>query len=264
MQLTAPFVTANVNLWPQTVALIVDPDRLSGLTEQQRGWLREAAQDAAAASSGLMDPHEQRLVPGLCNSGAAFVNASNADLAALRDAFAPVYAELEQDPQTAAFIADIEELKQQTPPGAALAFPDDCETAAPLPAGTKTTRVTPLDGEWEVTLTREELLEAIARNGNDLLEDNPGNYGHQTLVFDRGDVCGTDDGAFSGGNTYAIDGDTLTIFTPEGFRFTTTWSVYRDTLTFENDPSRKDGVSSPMIAKPWRRVGPGTCLDPGR
>jgi TRAP-type C4-dicarboxylate transport system substrate-binding protein len=263
MQLTAPFVTANVNLWPQTVALIADPDQLSGLTEQQRGWLEEAAHDAAAASTGLMDPHEQQLVTGLCNSGAAFVNASDADLAALRDAFAPLYAELEQDPQTAAFIADIEELKRQTPPAAALTFPDDCETAAPLPTGTKTTRMTPLDGEWEVTLTREELLDAIARNGNDLLEDNPGNYGHQTLVFDRGDMCGTDDGVFSGGNTYAIDGGTLTVFTPEGFRFTTTWSVYRDTLTFENDPSRNDGVSSPMIAKPWRRVGPGACPDAG-
>jgi TRAP-type transport system periplasmic protein len=261
-QLTAPFVTANVNLWPQTVALIADPDRLSELTEQQRGWLQEAAQDAAAASSGLLDPHEQELVQGLCNSGAAFVNASDEDIAALRDAFAPVYAELEQDPQTAAFIADIEELKRQTPPGAVLAFPADCETATPLP-GTETTRVTPLDGEWEVTLTREELLEAIARNGNDLLEDNPGNYGHLTLVFDRGDMCGTDDGVFSGSNTYAIDRDTITIFTPEGFRFTATWSVYRDTLTFENESAR-DGVSSPMIAKPWRRVGPGMCPDADR
>jgi TRAP-type C4-dicarboxylate transport system substrate-binding protein len=261
MQLTAPFVTANVNLWPQTVALIADPARLSALTDQQRGWLQEAAQDAAAASTNLMDPHEQRLVPGLCDSGAAFVNASDADLAALRDAFAPVYTELEQDPQTAAFIAEIEDLKERTPPTAPLAFPDSCATAAPLPADAKTTRETPLDGEWEVTLTRDELLAAIARNGNDLEEDNPGNYGHQTLVFDHGDTCGTDDGVPSGVGTYAIDGDTITFFTPEGFRFTTTWSVYRDTLAFENDPLRIDGVSSPMIAKPWRRVGPGRCPD---
>ena len=41
MQTTAPYVTANLNLWPQTLAVIANPARLAKLTPQQRGWLRQ-------------------------------------------------------------------------------------------------------------------------------------------------------------------------------------------------------------------------------
>ena len=37
----APYVTANVNLWPHTLALIANPDTLAGLTATQRNWLTE-------------------------------------------------------------------------------------------------------------------------------------------------------------------------------------------------------------------------------
>ena len=36
------YVTANVNLWPQTLALIANPDSLSRLTSEQRGWVQQA------------------------------------------------------------------------------------------------------------------------------------------------------------------------------------------------------------------------------
>src|SRR6266511_5833992 len=93
----APYVTANVNLWPQMDVLFANPSRLDALTEQQRGWLQQAAQDAAGRSPGLADRDAQSL-KNACQSGARFTNASQADLAALRNAFAPVYASLEQDP----------------------------------------------------------------------------------------------------------------------------------------------------------------------
>jgi TRAP-type transport system periplasmic protein len=41
----APYVTANVNLWPQTEVLLANPGRLAALTGQQRGWLQQAATD---------------------------------------------------------------------------------------------------------------------------------------------------------------------------------------------------------------------------
>ena len=253
MHRTAPFVTANVNLWPQTVALIADPDRLSELTQQERGWLQEAALDAAAASADLVDS-EGQLVAGLCEQGAVFVNASETDIAALRNAFAPVYAELEQDAQTAGFISEIEELKDQTPPGDGLIIPEACTNATEEAAQIKTTQVTPLDGVWEVTITRDELLTAIERNpAGDLLEDNPENYGHLMIGFDRGDFYAYPDGVRTRACTYAVEGDTFTLFC-EDFTATSTWSVYRDTLTFENDRSQGDGVPTPLVAKPWRRI----------
>ena len=51
----APYVTANVNLWPHTVALFANPDTLADLTPTQRGWLDEAGADAAARSTDLTD-----------------------------------------------------------------------------------------------------------------------------------------------------------------------------------------------------------------
>src|SRR4029450_2325130 len=99
----APYVTANVTLWPQMDVLFANPDRLGRLTEQQRGWLRQAPQDAAGRVAALADRDAQSL-KNACRSGARFANASPADLAALRGAFASVYASLERDPQGKAFI----------------------------------------------------------------------------------------------------------------------------------------------------------------
>jgi len=82
----APYVTANVTLWPQMDVLVAHPDRLARLTGQQRGWLQQAAQDAAGRSAALADRDAQSL-KNACQSGARFANASPADLAALRKAF---------------------------------------------------------------------------------------------------------------------------------------------------------------------------------
>src|SRR5215467_6021891 len=79
----AGYVTANVNLWPQALAVIGNPARLARLTSQQSGWLTQAVQDAAAASTGLIDG-DAGLLPGLCASGTRFADASHADLAALQ------------------------------------------------------------------------------------------------------------------------------------------------------------------------------------
>src|SRR6266508_5647188 len=64
----APYVTANVTLWPQMDVLFANPNRLARLTEQQRGWLQQAAQDAAGRSPGLADRDAQSL-KNACQSG---------------------------------------------------------------------------------------------------------------------------------------------------------------------------------------------------
>jgi TRAP-type transport system periplasmic protein len=113
-QTIAPYVTTNVNLWPRTEVVFANSARLAQLTTEQYSWLRAAATGAAAASTGRWD-HEGQLAAKLCKSGAHLVNASPADLAALRKAVAPVYASLERDPQTRAYIAQIERMKGPAP-----------------------------------------------------------------------------------------------------------------------------------------------------
>ena len=102
----------------------------ANLTEAQRAWLQRAARDAAAGSTDLIE-HEDHIVADLCQGGARLANASETDLGAMRQAFTPVYASLEQDPQTKSFIAGIEDLKRSTSPGEPLAIPAGCTGQAP-------------------------------------------------------------------------------------------------------------------------------------
>ena len=71
----APYVTANVNLWPQMFAIIGHPDRLASLSDEQRDSLNRAVQEAAAASTGLVEG-DDRFIDDLCQEGARFANAS--------------------------------------------------------------------------------------------------------------------------------------------------------------------------------------------
>jgi TRAP-type C4-dicarboxylate transport system substrate-binding protein len=263
----ARYVTANVNLWPQTLAVIGNPARLARLTSQQRAWLTQAIRDAAARSTGLIGG-DARLLPGLCASGIRFADASHADLAALRNAFAPVYAQVEHDPQTRQFIAEISRLKQHTPPGPALVIPSGCtgpasgSSAGSGSPGVGTGQVTPLDGVWEVSYTRAEFVAAHP----DPSEVVPENYGSFTLTLHRGHSAFTRPGARPSPQTtatYLVRGDTITFYQgQEVWRYR--WSVYRQTLTFKKlggqAPDCSLSVSlgqcepTPFVVKPWRRV----------
>lgn len=85
-------VTANVTLWPLFDVLFANPARLASLTGRQRG----------------------------CATG------TQADLAALRQAFTPVCRSLGADAQTGAFIRQIRQLKRTSPPGPAPGIPAGC------------------------------------------------------------------------------------------------------------------------------------------
>jgi TRAP-type C4-dicarboxylate transport system substrate-binding protein len=160
----APYATANVNLWANPAALIANPDTLAELSDTQREWVMQAAASASEQSTDLVD-NDAELVAQLCESGARFADASDADLAAMSEAFEPVYASLEQDAQTAEFIARIEELKAATDPGPALEVPADCTGVSPLavPAATSDAQATQdqngLNGVYRFEFTDDELRE---------------------------------------------------------------------------------------------------------
>ena len=125
---SARYVTANVTLWPQFDVLFADPARLASLTPQQRGWLQQAAVDAARNSVTLVAGQNSPYIGQACAMGARFATATPADLAALRQSLSVVYQSLDRDPQTGAFLRQIQQLKKSTPPGPASAIPDGCAT----------------------------------------------------------------------------------------------------------------------------------------
>jgi TRAP-type C4-dicarboxylate transport system substrate-binding protein len=123
---SARYVTANVALWPLFDVLFANPARLASLTPQQRAWLRQAAQQAAASSVSLVAGQDGPYAMQACALGARFATATPADMAALRRSLSVVYRSLDRDPQTRAFIGQIQQLKKSTPPAPAPAIPAGC------------------------------------------------------------------------------------------------------------------------------------------
>jgi TRAP-type transport system periplasmic protein len=132
-QRIAPYVTLNVNLWSGMALLLANPRRFERLSPSQQAWLREAATDAAANSVTILD-NEGRRIENLCDAGARFANASDADLFALRRAFDPVYTALERDATIKTLIEKIERLRRSIVPSPAR-IPSGCAWSASRAAG---------------------------------------------------------------------------------------------------------------------------------
>ena len=110
-----PFLTVNLPLWPRTTVLFASAGALDELSDEQRGWIRRAADDAARYSLTTLG-EDGRILPFECRNGMKAVVASPAQLALFRKAFAPVYASLRKDGGTAAAIDRITALKKSVHP----------------------------------------------------------------------------------------------------------------------------------------------------
>jgi TRAP-type transport system periplasmic protein len=118
----ARYVTANVVLWPEMVALLAAPGL--ELVDQERSWLEQAAADAAAQSVALADVDDERAVAA-CGQGALLATASEGQLAALAAAVQPVLDSLRRDATTAAVLQEVEQLKRSVT-ASPLAVPTGC------------------------------------------------------------------------------------------------------------------------------------------
>src|SRR5690348_6883640 len=81
----APYVAANVNLWPEMVVLIVNPGRFDKLPNQVRANLMRAAHEASAQSAQLAGG-DATILAQECQLGARAGLATAADLDALHKA----------------------------------------------------------------------------------------------------------------------------------------------------------------------------------
>jgi TRAP-type C4-dicarboxylate transport system substrate-binding protein len=249
----APYVTANVNLWPQTVALVANPARLSALSNTQQGWVMQAAREAAVRSTSLVSD-ESRLVSTECQIGARFANASDADLAALREAFIPVYSLLMTDPQTKTFVESIEELRKKFRFVVGLPIPEGCTGAAPgqtLIAGGGDQSV--MNGVYRVNWTEDELFAA----GTTPVYAH-GNYGVRTLTLTDGHYLFEDsipgppcEGSYAiSGNFFSID---FNVGVCQGTA-TAKWELANGWLRFSHVEATDAGDEVVLGAKPWAKI----------
>ena len=247
---SAPYVATNVNLWPQTLAVVGNPDAIADLSDQQRAWLQQASDDAAERSTALIDTDASSLEES-CDRGARFALASEADLAGLQQAFAPLYESLQQDQATRAFIQQIQELKASTPSAPNPSIPSGCtgeareQVTGGAAAGTGSAPAY-LNGTYRWVLTQADA---------DEVGDPETNYPHiNTITLEDGHL---EDGCFgTQGGTYWVDGDRIT-FDSVQYDPNVTVTFTRDdegNLHLTPVPSMDPGAAFECFYKPWIKI----------
>jgi len=138
-----PYVATQA-LWPRPLVVVAAPKLWDDLDEADRKILTEAGEAAVASTLDDIKATDAEALPKLCRSGVRFFDA---DLAALRTAAEPVFADIRRDPATAKSLASIEKLRADSAPQT-LACPKSSRRAAEggLPPGTYTWTLTLQDG----------------------------------------------------------------------------------------------------------------------
>jgi TRAP-type C4-dicarboxylate transport system substrate-binding protein len=264
---SADFVMANLNFWPRPFVIVMNPDRFAELTVEQQQILRTAADEASLASEQFNVDDDSGAKETLCTTDMNIVRVSDSQQAALTQAVEPIYAELESNTETKAFLDEIRALKQE------IGRPADSFDCPGTQASTDAA-ATPIDGVYRTTTTAADLL--AAGDPQPIVE----NYGDWVWVFDRGRFAFAQENGEActwGYGNYVVDGDQLVVdfaggggdapnnaSNKPGELFVFRWSLYRDTLTLE----AVEGEISPenFRARPWRTTGepPASTVFPER
>lgn len=161
-------VTSNVVLWPKVFVLTVNRSKFEGLSDEQRTWIRTAAENAVQTSvASAYD--EDSLIPSLCRTGVRFARATPDQIEELHRRLQPV-----RDRLTAAHPADMAGIRTLVNRYAEIdepAVPADCmsrpETTRPRTKdpGTTAEDVSSLpDGTYRVAISIDDVTAAKAGN----------------------------------------------------------------------------------------------------
>ncbi len=146
---TAKYVTSNVNLWPRPLVIVMGNDAYDSLTDEQQSALRDAAESAIPKALQASRAEDEEAVAILCARGMTFGTASDADVAELRTAFEPVYADLGSNPETKSYLDAITSLKQE------IAASAEAPACAASDSGGSASAGIP-EGTYETTITRDD------------------------------------------------------------------------------------------------------------
>jgi hypothetical protein len=160
-----------------------------------------------------------------------------------------VYAELERDSATKAFVRQIRTLKLAVRTASAPQL-GTCRRGTGTAGNARSQAL--IAGRYTATVTRPELLASPTFEPG---EDNVGNYGRYRLELRDGRWTLINLSIdYTSGGTYTVDADTITLRPdtpdPTGEVFEYRWSLYRGALTLTQvRPS-----PTPFVVHPWIRV----------
>jgi TRAP-type C4-dicarboxylate transport system substrate-binding protein len=247
MMVRAPYVTVNVNLWPELDVLVAHPATLASLDDQQRGWLDQAIRDTTRFSFGRASG-DAALMRKLCAAGARVAVASSADLAALRRAFAVVYADIRRYPPTRRAVARIEAMKRRLGPQPSVKVPAGCTGVAPRVQTLPASAGARFAGAYRWTITRAD----ARAKGGEQVSDYP-ITANMVLHPDGTWRLGSDDPQTG---TYTATAHLLRFVWPR-WRSTLLFRVHADrdgTLHLTAVPPMDPGDKFIWSVHPWRRI----------
>jgi hypothetical protein len=265
--LPAPgIITANVVFFPKANTLVANAERFDELTAEQQEILREAAEQTRRH---VVDTRTREVDAArqACRNGAAIVIASPADVAALRRAAAPVYAELERDPTTKELIVAIRALARTSASASAAAAcgRGRAPNAPGASAGVRGGRPAIPEGAYRAEITFEEMVArgvdaatASTNSGIMTLTLSDGRWrGHTQSDRYAGPDC-TGRYSYSRKRVIFLADDIPECGTARGLvLFSAVWSVDGDFLRFKQVRS---GEGLDLFARvlwgsePWRKV----------
>jgi TRAP-type C4-dicarboxylate transport system substrate-binding protein len=250
----ARYLSANVNLWPRPLVIFASPKAFRSLSDAQRQILRRAAAAAVPDAMAASVREDADALQSLCAlHHVALVNLTEAQLARLDAAVAPVYHALLEDPATRRAIESIRALRRTTPHAPTV----HCASGTVAAAGA----ATPVDGSWRMVVGRGDLAHNPAYGHPPTEEDLRLDAGTYRLQLNRGrfvfDLRGSGGSSHDTGS-FGVAGALVTLHITAGHDAGETWayrwSVYRDQLTFARPPSNAPhGPPNPMFA-PWSRL----------
>jgi TRAP-type C4-dicarboxylate transport system substrate-binding protein len=243
----AKYVGANVNFWPRPLVIFMGKEVFESLTPKQQAVLREAAVAAVPEALAASRAEDEEARSELCRRGLAFAVASESELAELRRALEPVYAELSADPETKSNIDAITNLKTETAASAeapACTSTEPATTASPIPDGTYETTLTKAD--WR-KMTKADWL----KSG---FSEEEASIGVHTMIFDAGEWTILNPNGESEEGSYTVFRDQIEIYIASDYTITAHWSFDGKKLTF-TDIDVPGGDAGPetvtLASHPW-------------
>ena len=250
-------LTANVNLWPRALVIVMNRDAYERLSDDQREALRAAGRAAIDSALQHIREREREALGIVCRRAEPILrSATRSQLDALRTATSSLTRNLERDPQTRDSVREIGAMRAEVEPEPAPACPREQRQST-------AERGTPVDGLWRMNTTADELAR-IAAPGDVV----PENWGESTFALVAGRFAFTTenrDVCIWAYGSYAVKGSVVEwtvedgggispndfLNTP-GERYRFRWSRYRDRLTLA--PVKGAISPEPMRVKPWRLV----------
>ncbi|HKP20939.1 MAG TPA: hypothetical protein VJT68_05450 [Thermoleophilaceae bacterium] len=244
--------TGNVTFYPKVNSLVIGSKVYEDLDENQRRLLSKAAAQTRewAIAAGPSDAEAAR---SFCRKGGRVVNASAADVAALEQRTAPVYAKLERDRQTRELITAIRKLKESTTVStdSVVACGREPKAGGPGPHA--------VDGVYRFTVTDKELRDNGITDPGEIDED----HGIYTMTLSGGDYCWKQKAPNHIENpddcgTYELDGDRMVFRIPSSLPDIYRWKKAANgdlTFTVLKAAPGELGYARSWTAGGWQRVG---------